>query len=625
MDEQNKPRSGRKFDDENVIDVEDNLSQYDEELPESDALDEEYIPAPPKRRNGLVAGVVLASLAVVGGGAYYYLDQAKPQEPTSSSVGASSTSSTTPASTSVSSSTAASTSSTSTTPSESTDSAVVVSPSAGATNSNADSASSSEDAANSITDSAGSSSADTTSASEGASAPKTTLEAVHNETTNLVAGVTQSAGQVAGQVVDSIDAAVNPTNTEQAAANESTASESAVNESTEQSAEPTAKDSAAAEPSTSEAAAAESMTQSTEPSTNDSVATEPSTSEATVAESNADTSASVTPPDVIPMAVSSEVQSALSKASTELNQLQSQLHNQAQEIEQLKGQLQEALHLNRQVSDQLGSTQSLQSLSHPLVLAEVIHLYNSASYEVQIAGNVEKAKRILHLAHSTALNAKDAAFNNLANGISADINVLNSSKGVNIDLLFQATTQLQSLLEQVRFISPDLQPQASNSPATQDTSTVSADGSASTEAAAESSWFDRAYDTTAQWAGQAYNALSSDIGGLIKVEKLSNPDLGIIPVDQVQVIRNNLKQDVRIAQDAMLKQEEGIWKTSLQNVLDNVYRYYDPNDERMETLVTLIKQLLDLSVKPDLPELKFTKEAIEQTSRELNTPAPAKY
>ena len=610
MDEQNKPRSDRKFDDENVIDVEDNLSQYDEELPESDALDEEYIPAPPKRRNGLVAGVVLASLAVVGGGAYYYLDQAKPQEPTSSSVGASSTSSTTPASTSVSSSTAASTSSTSTTPSESTDSAVVVSPSADTTHSNVDSTGSRSDM---------------TSASEVASAPKTTLEAVHNGTSDLVAGVTQSAGQVAGQVVDSIDAAVNPTNTEQAAANESTASESAVNESTEQSAEPTAKDSAAAEPSTSEAAAAESMTQSTEPSTNDSVATEPSTSEATVAESNADTSASVTPPDVIPMAVSSEVQSALSKASTELNQLQSQLHNQAQEIEQLKGQLQEALHLNRQVSDQLGSTQSLQSLSHPLVLAEVIHLYNSASYEVQIAGNVEKAKRILHLAHSTALNAKDAAFNNLANGISADINVLNSSKGVNIDLLFQATTQLQSLLEQVRFISPDLQPQASNSPATQDTSTVSADGSASTEAAAESSWFDRAYDTTAQWAGQAYNALSSDIGGLIKVEKLSNPDLGIIPVDQVQVIRNNLKQDVRIAQDAMLKQEEGIWKTSLQNVLDNVYRYYDPNDERMETLVTLIKQLLDLSVKPDLPELKFTKEAIEQTSRELNTPAPAKY
>ena len=68
MDEQNKPRSDRKFDDENVIDVEDNLSQYDEELSESEALDEEYIPAPPKRRNGLVAGVVLASLAVVASG-----------------------------------------------------------------------------------------------------------------------------------------------------------------------------------------------------------------------------------------------------------------------------------------------------------------------------------------------------------------------------------------------------------------------------------------------------------------------------------------------------------------------------------------------------------------------------
>ena len=322
--------------------------------------------------------------------------------------------------------------------------------------------------------------------------------------------------------------------------------------------------------------------------------------------------------------VSQEVHTALNKTSTELNQLQAQLQTQAQEIEQLKGQLQEALQLNRQVSDQIGAAPTLQSLSYPLVLSEVIHLYNSASYEVQIAGNVEKATRILQLAHNTALNAKDPIFNNLANGISADINVLNSSKGVNIDLLFQATTQLQGLLEQVRFISPDLQPQVSSTQVVP-ASEANPESSSASQAAAESSWFDRAYDTTAQWAGQAYDALSSDIGGLIKVEKLSNPDLGIIPVDQVQLIRNNLKQDVRIAQDAMLKQEEGVWKTSLQSVLDNVLRYYDPQDERMETLVTLIKQLQDLSVKPELPELKFTKEAIEQTSRELKTPSPVQY
>ena len=185
-------------------------------------------------------------------------------------------------------------------------------------------------------------------------------------------------------------------------------------------------------------------------------------------------------------------------------------------------------------------------------------------------------------------------------------------------------TQLQGLLEQVRFISPDLQPQVSSTQVVP-ASEANPESSSASQAAAESSWFDRAYDTTAQWAGQAYDALSSDIGGLIKVEKLSNPDLGIIPVDQVQLIRNNLKQDVRIAQDAMLKQEEGVWKTSLQSVLDNVLRYYDPQDERMETLVTLIKQLQDLSVKPELPELKFTKEAIEQTSRELKTPSPVQY
>ena len=69
MDEQNKHRSGRKFDDTDIIDVEDNLSPpEDQELEQETLVDDEPVTSAPKRRTGLVAGVVLASLAVVGGG-----------------------------------------------------------------------------------------------------------------------------------------------------------------------------------------------------------------------------------------------------------------------------------------------------------------------------------------------------------------------------------------------------------------------------------------------------------------------------------------------------------------------------------------------------------------------------
>lgn len=648
MDEQKKHRSGRKFEDDNVIDVEDNLSHYDdEELSETEVQEEEYTPEPPKRRNNsLVAGVVLASLAVVGGG-YYYLEHVKPQQAQSSTSQASTSQSTTTqasSSTPVASSSAASSSAASSTTPESTSGAGESSSastsqavnsessaeSSTATSSQAGTETSSESATppEASTTVASESTAETTSSGVDVTVnnpPKTTLDAVNSGTSDLVNGMVQSADNIAGHVVGGIDAAVGSESSEAAStegaaatSSETSASESAGASSSTNTSDTASTDTASTDASTqatpdtnSESAASSVASETTSPS--EATSTAESTSQETSLPS------SIPSTEVL---VNNEVQSALSKASAEMNQLQSQLQNQAQEIEQLKGQLQEALHLNRQVSNQIGSAPSLQSLSQPLVMAEVIHLYNSASYEVQIAGNVEKAKRILNMAHNSVSSTKDAAFNNLANAIAADINVLNNSKGVNVELLFQGTSQLQTLLDQVRFVSPDLQPQAATM--TEVASTSSTDTS-STQESAESSWFDRAYDTTSQWAGQAYDALASDIGGLIKVEKLSNPDLGIIPVDQVQMVRNNLKQDVRIAQDAMLKQDDGLWKSSLQNVLDNVQKYYDPSDERMESLLTLIKQLQDLSVKPELPELKFTKEAIEQTSRELETSAPVKY
>lgn len=624
MDEQNKHRSGRKFDDEDIIDVDMNTEEKLKQdglsdNPDCEDVQEEETPQAPKRRTGLVAGVVAVSLTVVAGG-YYYLENFKPKREMTPVVAAEpkNTSSISPSVSTVENATSTSVpvlnESSAVTPSAfSTDNKTSTPPSSVTTEINEAS----------ISDATPSSRADTGTNSMNATSHS--LDTLNGGTKGLASEGAKSPDSLqeeAGVVLDQVAERQNP------ASQSNTDSSSTASESRTGSAQASTPNDAVTLDTATHESSSNVIESSSATSEQDSVRVvqepEASTSNPVASE----VSESITPVTPSGLTVENVVTNSSAEAP-QLSQLQSQLQNQAQEIEQLKVQLHEAMQLNRQVANQVSAMPSLQQLSQPLMLAEVVRLYNSASYEVQIAGNVEKAKRILSLAQSSVLNMKDPSFNNLANGIAADINVLNNSKGINVDLLFQATSQLQLLLDQARFISPDSPPVAADrstsASASQSIDQASSTADTVSSTAAESSWFDRAYDSTTQWADQAYDVLASDLAGLIKVEKLSNPELGLISVDQVQLIRNNLKHDVRIAQDAILKQEDGVWQTTLASILTNVDKYYDQHDEQTQTIRTLLNQLMDYSVKPELPELKFTKDAIEQISREIDTPTSVQY
>lgn len=318
------------------------------------------------------------------------------------------------------------------------------------------------------------------------------------------------------------------------------------------------------------------------------------------------------PSSVVASSITENTTNSVSPESAESNPaesdpatqaLETRLAAQEQQIAQLVAQLKEAQAV---AAEQQAKEQKQQSLRH--VLNELSSLYQAADFERTVRVNKENAVKALGILKNQLALQTDEVWNGVRQAVDSDIEALNNAGDINLDKLFAASNELAELVKSAPFVSAE---------SGNDTVATTANTVTDTTSNTGGSWLDQAINHVERLPAQAYEAIRSDLGGLVKVEKLSNPAVAMMSISDIQAQRAETLRQLSIAQEALLKRQEPVWKAAMQKVEQQLMTYYNLNIEKTQQAVALARQLMNTSVQSSLPALSNTQQALEQFARQL--------
>lgn len=285
-------------------------------------------------------------------------------------------------------------------------------------------------------------------------------------------------------------------------------------------------------------------------------------------------------------------------------------------------QQQEIQRLQQELANMQAHIQSTNASAESLLLNDVSRLLQSADNELRFNGNVANAVSILTVAQRLTAESKNRMLEGLVGAIGADIVALKSNESATTEEMFKQVQYVANLITNAPLNTPDY---ASHNklmtPTVEKTESKSSDSSVSNDKAsdldADTKWYVRTWNGTKSFANQAYSAVASDLGDLVRVEKLSEPDSGLLSAEQAGVMRNNLKMQLGFAQQALMSKHQEIWQTSLMTVHQALEQYFRADAAETVQASRLLSELAQLSVQPSMPDISHSRRAIAETYEQL--------
>lgn len=304
--------------------------------------------------------------------------------------------------------------------------------------------------------------------------------------------------------------------------------------------------------------------------------------------------------------------------------IRDQLDRQSAQIIALRDQLESSQKQLQQL--QTSRLQASRNEASLFILNDVSRLVGMAQNELAISGNVENAVASLETAKKAIDQADAPVLAGLQGALAADIVTLKSAPVSSQDMLFTQAAELSDKIDSLPMIAPD-QPGAKPLAGSSTSGNASASESQAADSATQNSdatdssapWYDRAWSEVKSWPAAAWNGLRSDLGGVVRVEKLADPNQVLLTVDQASQLRGNLKQNLRFAQQALLNGQQGIWTRSLETVEKGLRQSFNQDSSDTQQAIAQVQALLKAGVRPKTPEITQSVKAVQETRNQLKS------
>ncbi|HBP30416.1 MAG: uroporphyrinogen-III C-methyltransferase [Advenella sp.] len=300
--------------------------------------------------------------------------------------------------------------------------------------------------------------------------------------------------------------------------------------------------------------------------------------------------------------------------------IRDQLDRQSAQIIALRDQLESSQKQLQQL--QTTRLQASRDETTLFVVNDVSRLVSMAQNELAIAGNLENALASLETAIKAIDQADAPVLAGLRGALAADIVTLKSAPAISVDAQFAQVAALSGKIDALPMLAPD---QAGAKPMTGQSSEVTSPaGSANDTNSVASSdvWYERAWNEVKTWPVAAWEGLRSDLGGIVRVEKLADPNQMLLTVDQAAQLRANLKQHLHFAQQALLNRQQGIWTSSLETVVNGVRQSFNQDSVETQQVLGQLQQLLKAGVRQQLPSITQSVKAVQETRKQLKSMNP---
>ena len=261
----------------------------------------------------------------------------------------------------------------------------------------------------------------------------------------------------------------------------------------------------------------------------------------------------------------SQLESGLKAMQEKVIQLEEFNKSKTEEITTLQAQI-------KQVS-QLASAQQ----PNDWLFSEVDFLLNNALRKLILDNDVDTAISLLKLADETLVKINNTQANSIRNAINQDLKKLLSLSSVDQNSVMQKLSQLANTVDELQVLNVNFDDTPENN--------------------------NKLSDSIEDWQQNVEKSATSFLNHFIRISpKQSANKKELLAPNQDIYLRENIRLRLQLAIMAVPRQQDELYKQSLDAVSSWVRSYFDTNSETTQNFLKSVDELSELSIYVDVPE-----------------------
>ena len=261
----------------------------------------------------------------------------------------------------------------------------------------------------------------------------------------------------------------------------------------------------------------------------------------------------------------SQLESGLKAMQNKVIQLEEFNKSKTEEITTLQAQI-------KQVS-QLASAQQ----PNDWLFSEVDFLLNNALRKLILDNDVDTAISLLKLADETLVKINNTQANSIRNAINQDLKKLLSLSSVDQNSVMQKLSQLANTVDELQVLNVNFDDTPENN--------------------------NKLSDSIEDWQQNVEKSATSFLNHFIRISpKQSANKKELLAPNQDIYLRVNIRLRLQLAIMAVPRQQDELYKQSLDAVSSWVRSYFDTNSETTQNFLKSVDELSELSIYVDVPE-----------------------
>ena len=263
----------------------------------------------------------------------------------------------------------------------------------------------------------------------------------------------------------------------------------------------------------------------------------------------------------------------------QVNQLESGLKAMQEKVIQLeefnKSKTEEITTLQAQIK-QVGQLASAQQ-PNDWLFSEVDFLLNNALRKLILDNDVDTAISLLKLADETLVKINNTQANSVRNAINQDLKELLSLSSVDQNSVMQKLSQLANTVDELQVLNVNFDDTPENN--------------------------NKLSDSIEDWQQNVEKSATSFLNHFIRISpKQSANKKELLAPNQDIYLRENIRLRLQLAIMAVPRQQDELYKQSLDAVSSWVRSYFDTNSETTQNFLKSVDELSELSIYVDVPE-----------------------
>ena len=263
----------------------------------------------------------------------------------------------------------------------------------------------------------------------------------------------------------------------------------------------------------------------------------------------------------------------------QVSQLESGLKTMQEKVIQLeefnKSKTEEITTLQAQIK-QVGQLASAQQ-PNDWLFSEVDFLLNNALRKLILDNDVDTAVSLLKLADETLVKINNTQANSVRNAINQDLKKLLSLSSVDQNSVMQKLSQLANSVDELQVLNVNFDDTPENN--------------------------NKLSDSIEDWQQNVEKSATSFLNHFIRISpKQSSNKKELLAPNQDIYLRENIRLRLQLAIMAVPRQQDELYKQSLDAVSSWVRSYFDTNSETTQNFLKSVDELSELSIYVDVPE-----------------------